>query len=244
MTTPYYQDEQVTIYHGDARDILPHIAADNIITDPPYAIDKHGNMLGFVSPNWSEKATHSRGYADHSPEHFRQLIRDVFTMLYATVPNGTAHAAFCGNRTFHQMVTEIEGAGFEILDALVFASRGVAKSTTTLAPAHELASLFRTPGKRPKINPTWRETNRWDIPKPRAKESAHITSKPLAWMTPLVELLTDPGATVLDPFAGGGTTLLAARNTGRRAIGIEQDEGYCEVAASRLEQTILEVTPA
>src|SRR5690606_30894158 len=62
----------------------------------------------------------------------------------------------------------------------------------------------------------------------------HTTQKPLSLMTQLVSLFSDPGETVLDPFAGSGTTLVAAKNLGRRAIGIELDERYCEVAARRL----------
>ena len=236
----YYQDDHVTLYHGDCRDILPSITADTLITDPPYAINRDGEMLGFVSPNWTEKATHSRGYADHNRDAFEALMREAFTLAYAAVPDGTAHAAFCGNRTFHQMVTAAEDAGFTPLDVLVFASQGVAKSTTTLAPGHEIASLLRK-GSPAAINADWKRSNRFDIRKPRAMESGHITSKPLAWMRPLVEMLSTPRGTVLDPFAGGGTTLLAARELGRHAIGIEQSEAYCEIAARRLDQGVLDL---
>lgn len=234
----YYQDEHITLYHGDCRDILPHIAADTLITDPPYAIDRDGEMLGFVSPNWAEKATHSRGYADHNRESFEGLMRDAFTLAYAAVPGGTVHAAFCGNRTFHQMVHAAEDAGFTPLDVLVFASQGVAKSITTLAPGHEIASLLRK-GAPMVINSDWKRTNRFDIRKPRAMESGHVTSKPIAWMRALVEMLSPTAGTVLDPFSGGGTTLVAARELGRHAIGIEKDEAYCEITARRLDQGVL-----
>lgn len=70
-------------------------------------------------------------------------------------------------------------------------------------------------------------------------QSSHITTKPLEWMRALVSLLSTPGETVLDPFAGSGTTLLAARDLGRKAIGVEQDEGYCEIAATRLQEQTL-----
>lgn len=238
MATPYYQDEHVTIYHGDCRDILPTITADAMITDPPYAINSDGEMLGFVSPNWTEKATHSRGYADHDRHAFTALMADAFRLAYQLLPESSVHAAFCGNRTFHQMVTAAEGAGFQPLDVLVFASRGVAKSTSTLAPGHEIASLLRKGGPS-QINPDWTRSNRYDIPKPRRMESGHLTSKPLSWMRPLVEMLSAPGAVVLDPFMGGGTTLLAARELGRPAIGIEMDEAYCEMAARRMDQGVL-----
>ena len=240
----YYQDEHVTLYHGDCRDILPGLSADNIVTDPPYAVDRAGNMLGFVSPNWSEKATHSRGYADHDQRVFAELMRDAFGLMLDTVPDGSAHIAFCGNRTFHQMVTEAEAVGFVPLDVLVFASQGVAKSTTTLAPAHEIASLLRKPGQPAVINPDWRTSNRWDIPKPRTKEADHLTTKPEAWMREAVALVSDVGGTVLDPFMGSGSTLTAARALGRRGIGIEMDERYCEIAARRFDQGVLDLARA
>lgn len=230
---PYYSDGLVTLYHGDCREILPSLTADALITDPPYAVQKNGDMLGYVSANWAEKATHSRGYADHDPTAFAELMRDTFEPAYATLPDGATGIAYCGNRTFHQMVTQIEAAGFQPLDVLVFASQGVAKSTTTLAPGHEIASLFRKPGKPRHINPDWKQSNRFDLRKPR-EDIDHPTPKPVRWMEVAVGLASAPGDAVLDPFAGSGSTLVAAVNLGRKAVGIESQEHYCELAANRL----------
>jgi site-specific DNA-methyltransferase (adenine-specific) len=67
----------------------------------------------------------------------------------------------------------------------------------------------------------------------------HPCPKPLRWMTWATSLASLPGETVLDPFAGSGTTLLAAKSLGRRAIGIEIEERYCEIAAQRCSQEVL-----
>ena len=240
---PYYQDEHVTLHHGDCREILPGLAADSLVTDPPYAVGKNGDMLGFVSANWSEKATHSRGYADHDPKAFAELMRESFELAHETLPAGATGIAFCGNRTFHQMVTQIEAVGFQPLDVLVFASQGVAKSTTTLAPCHEIASLFRKAGPPRHLNPDWKQSNRFDIRKPR-EEVDHPTPKPVRWMEVAVGLASSPGDVVLDPFAGSGATLRAAKNLGRKSIGIEIDERYCELIASRLAQGVLDFDAA
>ena len=71
---------------------------------------------------------------------------------------------------------------------------------------------------------------------PVAQPEGHPTAKPLPLIQDLVRKFSDYGSTVLDPFAGSGTTLRAAVNEGRRAIGIEADERYCELIAKRLAQ--------
>jgi hypothetical protein len=76
-------------------------------------------------------------------------------------------------------------------------------------------------------------------PPSERKGSTHPTQKSVALMTWLVQLITAEGQTVLDPFAGSGTTLVAARNLGRRAIGVEMDAGYCETITGRLAQQAL-----
>lgn len=240
---PYYEDEHVTLYHGDCREILPRVQADSLVTDPPYAVQPNGQMLGFVSANWSDKATHSRGYADHDPSAFAALMKESFGLAYLTLPDGATGISFCGNRTFHQMVTQIETVGFQPLDVLVFASQGVAKSTTTLAPGHEIASLFRKPGPPRHINPDWKASNRFDIRKPR-EGIDHPTPKPVRWMEVAVGIASGPGDVVLDPFAGSGATLRAAANLGRRSIGIELEERYCEIIAKRMGQYALNLGPA
>lgn len=67
----------------------------------------------------------------------------------------------------------------------------------------------------------------------------HPTEKPVELMERIIEMLTPPDGTVLDPFAGSGTTLVAARNLGRRAIGIEQSREYCDIAVRRLAQQVM-----
>lgn len=67
----------------------------------------------------------------------------------------------------------------------------------------------------------------------------HPTTKPLGLVSRFVSLFSEAGETILDPFMGSGTTLRAAKDLGRKAIGIEIEERYCEIAARRLEQEVL-----
>ena len=240
--TPYYQDDLVTLYHADCRQILPHIppeTIDSLVTDPPYAVGKKGDMLGFVSPNWHEKATHSRGYADHDPGQYRALLSPAFASSVHAMKPGALSLIFCGNRTLHTAATIAEEAGIMPLDILAYVWAGsVAKSKTTLMPAMELALLGRKAGPVREINPSWTEKNVRGGTKPR-ETNGHPTAKPTSWMEDAIRLVTPPGGLVLDPFAGSGSTLRSAKNLGCRAVGIESDERYCEIAARRLAQEVL-----
>ena len=237
---PYYQDEHVTLYHADCRDVLPGVAADVVITDPPYAVTKTGAMLGFMSPNASKKETHSRGYADHDPVAYTTLMLDTFKLIPHTLPPGAPVMFWCGNPTLHQAATAAEQAGLKIVDLIAYTyPPSVAKAQSTLRPGMEVAVLARTPGAPVKFNHDWLAANVRGDGRKTSTRTGHPTEKPLPWLYDAVELLTQPGQTVLDPFAGSGTTLRAAKNLGRRAIGVEIEERYCEIIATRLSQEVL-----
>jgi site-specific DNA-methyltransferase (adenine-specific) len=76
---------------------------------------------------------------------------------------------------------------------------------------------------------------------PEPQTNGHPCQKPLSWATWLIARACDPGNTVLDPFMGSGTTLVAAKQLGRRAIGIEIEQKYCDIAIERLRQGVLKL---
>lgn len=233
----YYEDENVTLFHGDCREVLPllpSLSIDATITDPPYGVDKRGVMLGQISANYHEKGTHSRGYADHNSERFAELMR-AFSREAARITKPGRHvAAFASPRTAHELAMSMTQEGLTIMDSVVFAGGGTfAKSKTTLVPSYEPMLLARTRGKPVHINPQRNVQNVVTIKKGR-RASAHPMTKPHAWMLWAVEHLTWQGETILDPFAGSGSTLVAAKEAGRKAVGIESEEEYCEVTAERL----------
>src|SRR5690625_6164796 len=96
---PIFQDDLVTLYHGDSREILPGLdSATSLITDPPYAMNKNKEMLGFVSPNWDKKETHSRGFADHHRETYEKVMSSVFEEAVKILPPGEIGRASCRER--------------------------------------------------------------------------------------------------------------------------------------------------
>jgi len=92
------------------------------------------------------------------------------------------------------------------------------------------------------IKPTWKGGGRagnYILPK---QNGEHPTTKPIQMILSFVDLFTDQGQVILDPFMGSGTTLRAAKDLGRKAIGIEIEERYCEMAAKRMAQKVLDLS--
>jgi DNA modification methylase len=205
MTTPYYDDGQITIYCGDCRDVLPTLAensADLILTDPPYNVGKAAwddnvpmwwlNDAARIAPTLGVMPGVVNLVA-YPPEIGRLRYR---WTLAAHLVNGMTRGAI--------------GYG-NWIPCLVYAADGV--------------SLYR------------RTSDVGRIAIGRSKKPDHPSPKPLEVMQWLVDIL--PGQTILDPFMGSGTTILAAQQRGRRAIGIEQSEAYCDLAVRRLQQAVL-----
>lgn len=224
----------IQMIHGDCRDFLP-IDADVCITDPPYAIDKWGNMIGQLSPNYHEKGTHTRGYIDHDKTQYGNLMLPALDGINKSLPKGGLMVMFGAGRTYHHLAEFVEKSGFEIVDLLVFVKKSTfARAFSTLAPMHELAIFARKPGPKTIINPQKNIGNVFNIDRPRSSEGAHPTVKAQSWMTRVVEVFSLEGETVLDPFAGSGSTLLACKTMGNPAIGIEKVETYYNEAIKRL----------
>lgn len=223
---PYYTDNRCAIYHGDSREILKDSQwkglVDLIVTDPPYGIAwRRGDNSGA-----GRSAAHAGivGDADTSSRDYVLdfLLPDtpavVFGSFYAPQPP----------RVRQVLVWK------KPLDA------GVVGSTTGYRRDAEPIYL---------CDPWPQKTVRWSsVLAPISQEQfrgaaaqaagGHPHAKPL----PLMRLLIDrsPGDVILDPFMGSGTTLRAAKDLGRNAIGIELEERYCEIAAKRMAQEVLD----
>lgn len=248
MIEPYYEDADTSLYLGDMRLILPKLdlQADCVIADPPY---------GETSLSWDRWPTSwpdaligaARSmWCFGSMRMFLDRIGDfaAWRMSQDVVwekQNG-AGAANDRFRRVHEFALHWYRGNWGELHHDV---------PRTLAPPEKIARNGRAIRASRPVHygdfpaPTqWRETGtrltRSIIKVANMKGSAvHPTEKPTGILAPLIEYACPPGGLVLDPFAGSGSTAVAARLTGRRAVLIEADEAYCEVIAKRLAQGVL-----
>ena len=227
MVTPYY-DRGIVIYHGDCLDVMPTFADGSAglgLTDPPYSPAFHdGARTGdesrkLVSFDHIEIGTLRRSMA----EMFRVSRRWVVSFI------DWRHA------------TALESdppAGGRFVRLGVWAKRNGAPQFTgdRPAPGWEAIAFMH----KADLRLSWNGGGRSSVFSSNISAShSHPTEKPLSLLRQLVVLFSDPGDIVIDPYAGSGTTLRAAKDEGRRAIGIEIDERYCEIAARKLAQEVL-----
>ncbi len=223
----YYERDGITIYHGDCLDVLPTLAGvDHVITDPPYSDASH--------------AMHDAGkrWAQRQDGLVRAELRfdSIDGPYIESVLNAVAvarWAVFTMDERIASWLRVSQPRGFKYVRTGVWVKPGSMPQFTGDRPAmgYEPVVIMHAAGSRTRWNGGGR-AGVWQFPPVHGE---HPTQKPLALYRSFVELFTDPGEVILDPFMGSGTTLLAALNLGRRAIGIEREEKWCEAAAKRLE---------
>jgi DNA modification methylase len=208
--TPYYQDDAVTIYHADCRDVLPTLGAvDLVLTDPPYGINYvHGALNG---PN----ASAFNGVAvvgDDTPFDPSFLLQYRRVILWGANHYADKLPPSGGWLVWDKRCNTVVNDQSDCEMAWTNIRR------TTRIYYHVWDGFRRGPEKgEPRVHPT---------------------QKALGLMRWCLELAPDAGL-ILDPFMGSGTTLRAAKDLGRKAIGIEIEERYCEIAAKRMAQTAM-----
>jgi hypothetical protein len=213
--TPYYQDEAVTIYHGDCREILTWLTADVVVTDPPYGI------AWTRGTNAARNSKSHDGIAnDHDTSTRDQalaLVSDkpclVFGSFYAPYPANVRQVLVWHKPPDSGVVGSTTGYRRDV-EPIFLVGQWPLRTVRWSSVLHSSGSISFV-----------------------AAETGHPHTKPMSLMC---VLLTEcPFGIVADPFMGSGTTLVAAKRLGRRAIGIELEEKYCEIAAKRLQQGAL-----
>ena len=216
----YYQDDHVTLHHGDCLEVTDWLEADLLVTDPPYGVGYRSNrpradLARSIAGDEDEAARDAalaawRAHPVGNPKRRPALM---FGTWRVARPEGTRQLLIWDTKgalgmgamdlpwkPAHQEIYVL-GAGFEgrrTTDVLSF------------APVQSLARNGRT----------------------------HPHEKPIGLMKALIDKC--PTGVIADPFAGSGSTLVAAKALGRRAIGVELEERYCEVIAKRLAQGVLD----
>jgi site-specific DNA-methyltransferase (adenine-specific) len=241
---PYYDDAGVTIYHGDCREVLPTLGpVEHVITDPPYSEHVHAKSRAGarVLAADGHAASFSRA-ADFGFEAMTEALRiEVARNVHHLVRRWVL--VFSDVESSHLWRDRLTQTGLDYCRTGAWVKVGATPQFTGDRPAagFEAITICHPKGKK-----RWNGGGShavWSVPivlnRGGNDPRLHTTQKPEALMLSLVSLFSDDGETILDPFMGSGTTLAAAKRIGRRAIGIERDERYCEVAAKRLAQGVL-----
>lgn len=248
---PYYQDDAVTIYHGDCREVLPTLdPVDLIFTSPPYNLSvTTGGGFGHGT-NWNGKWNKAarvggigKGYDDHDdamlgPE-YEAWQQDILRLCWAQLTD--QGAIFYNHKPRVQAKTLWTplalNPGLPLRQIIIWArAGGVNFAPTHYCPTHEWIMVlardaFRLTSRGASgVGDVWRVAQDGD--------NEHPAPFPLALPARAIESMGP--ASVLDPFMGSGTTLRAAKNAGVRAVGIELSERYCELAARRMGQEVMD----
>jgi site-specific DNA-methyltransferase (adenine-specific) len=223
LPEPYYQDAACTIYHGDCREILPQLGpVDHVITDPPYSERTH---KGARSQNDLNNSMITFAHIEF--DDLRSLLDSIKVSRWVIMTCDLLHAA-------QLMLSPPDSLDFIRLGVWVKPNPTPQFTGDRPGQGFEQVAILHKPGKK-----RWNGGGFPAVWTCNKIFGRHPTEKPMELYTRFIEQFTDEGETILDPFMGSGTTLEAAKLMGRKAIGIELEEKYCEIAANRLRQEVL-----
>lgn len=234
---PYYEYAGITIYHGDCREILPTLpVVDLVLTDPPYSFESSGG--GFYG-GWN-----SADLTNHNPRTYMKMLQAANCCNF----NPVEFLEVCPTRNIIAFTNK----------TLIDSYLAWAKEHGLLYDLHVLAKNNPIPAKHShflhdiEYIVVMREPRSFFSPDAPLSDyrkffhvncgagtTGHPAEKPLALMERYIRVCLPLNGGVVDPYMGSGTTLVAAKNMDRRAIGIELEEKYCEIAAKRLSQEVL-----
>lgn len=217
MTGPYYDEDGITIYHGNCLEVTSWLAADVLVSDPPYGISYQ-----------SRRSRIDDTIATSIASDDDTSVRDEALAEWGDRPAvvfGSPRLPALGDRS--PIVWHKPGAG---MGDLSFPWRPDYELVYVLGDGFHAAHRGSSVLSFPISNPTKR------------RDAKHPHAKPTGLMTHLIDRC--PDGVIADPFMGSGSTLVAAKLAGRRAIGVEIEERYCEIAVQRLAQGVLDLAGA
>jgi DNA modification methylase len=210
VIAPYYSDESVTLYHGDCREVTAWLEADVLVTDPPYGI-------AYKSGSRRDKLAASiAGDGDTSLRDWALSSWGRSALIFGTwrIPRPEG--------THTRLIWDTKGA------------LGMGNLAVPWKPSDQEVYVIGYDFAGRRDSNVLRHA---PVQSMARNGRTHPHEKPLSLMT---ELIAKTKGVVADPFAGSGSTLVAAKMLGRRSIGVEFEERYCEVTAKRLAQEALD----
>jgi site-specific DNA-methyltransferase (adenine-specific) len=240
MTEPYYSDESVTLYHGDCLEVmadLPEQSVDVVLTDPPYSSGGRRENARSIRKSMLRSMEDDEWiHGDAmSTTGFVYLLRLCGVQWRRLLKSGGHSLTFIDWRMSLNLLAALETADLRQQPILVWDKAKLGMGAI-FRNQHEFI-VHVTAGNAA-------EPQRRDVPNvlrfPSVRDGVHPTEKPDALLQTLLSVVTPPSGVVLDPFAGSGSTLHAARALRHRSIGIDSDERWCEQAARRLSQGVLD----
>ena len=241
----YYHDDATAIVCGDCLDVLPKMAAgsvDLVLTDPPYGTTKNA-WDSTKSWNWNAIKAASRGQVVFSSQPFTAfLVTGNLNSFKHEVIWVKSHA------TGHLNVAKkpmLQHENICVFGDVQYTPIATPKPSSNIRPLRNgsASGCYNGFGKNPGSiikhgESAPRSVVYFDSPN-HGEKGLHPTQKPVRLIRCLLQLYLPSSSTVLDPFMGSGTTLVAAKQLGRRAIGIEIEPKYCDIAVQRLAQEVL-----
>lgn len=240
---PYYEHAGITIYHADCREILPQLSkADAVIADPPYG--ETTCAWDLRCHGWSLLVKSDCLWCFGSFRFFVENLNEFAGWKFAQdviweKQNGSGFTSDRFNRV-HETVTQWYRGDWSAQFHLV-----PNVQLLQWKPSHRVTRRGETPHRSSIGSAPWNDDGsrlcRSVIyAKNSHRASLHPTQKPVALLDKIVSYSVPESGAAVDPFMGSGTTLIAAKNLGRRAVGIEIDERYCEIAVQRLSQEVFD----
>jgi DNA modification methylase len=220
LVKPYYQENGITIYHGDCREILPSIQADIVITDPPYGLTDYEWDLVVDPSEWMIAV----GCVSFASEPFATSLINASPLKFKhdlVWVRNTASGHFNSwirPRRQHERILVFGSVDYSPIKI---------KRTTLEMSRLNKSQRAMYPEKMPGTVLYFNGLNN------RNSERVHPSQKPVDLMDWLLRTYAPKGM-VCDPFCGSGSTLVSASRIGNDAVGVEREERYCELAANRL----------
>lgn len=222
---PFYTDDATTIHHGDSLEVLDQIPAgsiDLVVTDPPYVIGAvSAGSIGSKAGGWADMMNSAMWFS----AWYRKAAR--------TLRHDGAMWSFCNWSSLPVVMRAAADADLAVTSTLVWDKQWIGPGGTQgLRPSYELVCLFARPDF---AIPDRGTPDLWAHKTGGHKPNGHPAEKPVDLIRRIIRTSGNAGV-VLDPFMGSGTTLVAAQAEGVKAIGIEAEARWCELAVKRLSQ--------